>query len=314
LSKESHIFIAGARGMVGSAIERRLKEKGYRNLLVPNREELDLFNLVEVNDFFSKQKIDCVIDAAAKVGGIMANDKYRADFIHQNLLIQVNLFEAAHRNDVDNFLFLGSSCIYPKNSPQPIKEDFLLSSPLEPTNEPYAIAKIAGLKTAESFKRQYGRNYFSLMPTNLYGVNDNFHPQNSHVIPALIQRMNKAIQEGEGEFSVWGTGEPRREFLYVDDLADACIHLLEEGRDIPYWLNVGTGEDISIKNLSLLIAKLMNFKGEVVFDTSKPDGTMLKCLDVSKIKSLGWTPKVSLEEGLEKTIKWYLSSESVRSY
>ena len=245
--------------------------------------------------------------AAAKVGGIHANNTYRADFIWENLAIQNNVFEAAFKYKVDRLLFLGSSCIYPKNAPQPMKEDCLLTAPLEPTNEPYAIAKIAGLKTVESFRRQYGCNWHSVMPTNLYGFNDNFHPENSHVIPGLIARMKKTIDENLPTFEVWGTGNPRREFLYVDDMAKACIHVMNLEKDIPDLINIGTGEDVSIKELALLIKDLMGFEGEIVFNTSQPDGTARKLLDVSKIHSLGWKHKVDLKSGLKMAIEFYLS-------
>lgn len=306
---ENKVLILGARGLVGSAIDRGLHNLKNREILAPLRSDIDLLDQAKTLNYFESNKPDQVYMAAAKVGGIQANNTYRADFIFENLQIQNNVFNAAFKTGVKKLLFLGSSCIYPKNCPQPIKEEYLLTAPLEETNEPYAIAKIAGLKTAESFRRQYGCNYFSVMPTNLYGVNDNFHPENSHAIPGLIGRMHKTISEGGLEFEVWGTGTPRREFLYVDDLAKACIHVMNYEGEIPDWMNVGTGEDISIGELAQEIADIMGFKGKMVFNTKYPDGTPRKLLDVSKIKSLGWKPEVSLKEGLKKTIEFYLSTK-----
>ena len=305
MQKDSKILILGSRGLVGSAIKYELTQKGYSNLLCPVRPELDLLNQQAVNSYFEKNKPEYVILAAAKVGGILANNTYRADFLFENLEIQNNVFGASFKNKVTRLLFLGSSCIYPKNCPQPMKEEYLLTSELEATNEPYAIAKIAGLKLAENFKRQYGCDYISVMPTNLYGLNDNFDLNNSHVIPGLIARMHLAIKNKDPEFKVWGTGNPKREFLYVDDMARACIFLMETQKEMPYWMNIGTGEDISIKDLSHMIAKKMGYQGKITFDSEKPDGTMKKLLDVSKIKSLGWKPQVSLEEGLDRVIKHY---------
>lgn len=298
------ILVLGSRGLVGSAIVRGLQERGFKNLLTPVRQELDLAQQGQAMDYFKQHRPAVVFNAAAKVGGILANNTYRADFIFENLMIQNNVFQAAFTSGVDKMLFLGSSCIYPKNSPQPIKEDYLLTGPLEPTNEPYAIAKIAGLKTAESFRRQYGKNYHSVMPTNLYGVNDNFDPDKSHVIPGLIARMQKAIDNNEKTFSIWGTGKPRREFLYVDDMASACIHLMSM-ENPPDWMNVGTGLDIEIGELAKMIAELMGYQGELILDLSKPDGTMEKRLDVSRLLETGWRPRVGLEEGLQKTIEFY---------
>lgn len=308
MDKNDKILVLGSRGMVGSAIVRELIRSNYTNILSPGRKELDLTNQQSTLSYFESQKPKHVFLAAAKVGGIHANNTYRADFIHQNIMIQSNVFEAAFRNKVDKLLFLGSSCIYPKNAPQPIKEESLLTSPLESTNEPYAIAKIAGLKTAESFRKQYGCNYYSVMPTNLYGENDNYHPENSHVVPGLIARMKKATDEGASEFVVWGTGNPLREFLYVDDMARACIHVMEHKGEIPDLINVGTGEDISIKELAMMIKDIIGFKGKIVFNPNQPDGTMRKLLDVSKIHSLGWKHKVRLRDGLVKTIKTYLET------
>jgi len=307
MNKNSSILTLGSRGLVGSAIVRELKKLNYTNILTPLRAELDLLKQQSVLNYFQEHKPQHVFLAAAKVGGIHANNTYRADFIWENLAIQNNVFEAAFKYKVDRLLFLGSSCIYPKNAPQPMKEDCLLTAPLEPTNEPYAIAKIAGLKTVESFRRQYGCNWHSVMPTNLYGFNDNFHPENSHVIPGLIARMKKTIDENLPTFEVWGTGNPRREFLYVDDMAKACIHVMNLEKDIPDLINIGTGEDVSIKELALLIKDLMGFKGEIVFNTSQPDGTARKLLDVSKIHSLGWKHKVDLKSGLKMAIEFYLS-------
>jgi GDP-L-fucose synthase len=303
MNKTDKILVLGSRGLVGSAILRELKKEGYTNILHPVREELDLLNQIAVADYFLKNKPDVVFLAAAKVGGIMANNTYRADFIFENLQIQQNVFNAAFKVKTTNLLFLGSSCIYPKNCPQPIKEEYLLTSPLEQTNEPYALAKIAGLKTAESFRKQYGLHWISVMPTNLYGPNDNFDLQNSHVIPGLIARMDQAIQNRDKEFSIWGTGKPRREFLFVDDMARACIFVMNQGKSAPDFMNVGTGEDIEIGELAKLIARKMNYHGKLVFDTSKPDGTMRKLLDVSKILSLGWKPQVSLDQGLDLAIQ-----------
>lgn len=308
MNKNSKILILGARGMVGSAIHRELLKDNYTNVIALGRAELNLLDQAKVEAFFSELKPDYVFLAAAKVGGILANNTLRADFIFENLQIQQNVFNAAFKVKTQNLLFLGSSCIYPKNAPQPLKEEYLLTSPLEATNEPYAIAKIAGLKTAESFRKQYGLHWISVMPTNLYGVNDNYDLNNSHVIPGLIARIHKAIQNDDKTFSIWGTGKPRREFLYVDDMARACIYAIQQGKDAPDFMNVGTGEDIEIGELAKIIAQKMNFKGELIFDTTKPDGTMRKLLDVSRIKALGWTPQVSLNDGLDLAIHHFLKS------
>lgn len=305
MKKIDKILVLGSRGLVGSAIVRELKSQGYDNILAPIRSELDLLDQAATLKFFEKQKPDYVFMAAAKVGGIIANNTYRADFIFENLTIQNNVFGAAHKFTPKRLLFLGSSCIYPKNSPQPIKEEYLLSSELEPTNESYAIAKIAGLKTAESFRKQYGHEFISVMPTNLYGPNDNFDLNNSHVIPGLIARMSAAKKNNDKVFKVWGSGKPRREFLYVDDMARACIHVMNYTGELPDWMNIGTGEDISIGELATLIKNLVGFEGELEFDSSKPDGTMRKLLDVSRVKSLGWEPTVSLEEGLKESLRSY---------
>lgn len=305
MQSESKILVLGARGLVGSALVRHLKAAGYKNILGPLRDELDLKKATDTLHYFEKNQPDYVFLAAAKVGGIVANNTYRADFILENLTIQNNVFQAALQVPLRRFMFLGSSCIYPKSCPQPIKEESLLTGPLEPTNEPYAIAKIAGLKTAESIRRQFNKDYISVMPTNLYGVNDNFHPENSHVIPGLIARMQKVINEGGDRFLIWGSGKPRREFLYVDDMAAACVFLMESQKALPDWLNIGTGEDIPIAEVAHLVAKEMDFKGRLDFDTTKPDGMMEKRLDVSRLFSTGWRPKVSLEEGIRRTVAFY---------
>lgn len=307
MNKDSRILVLGSRGLVGSAILQSLKFQGYTKILHPVREELNLLEQNAVQTYFENHKPDYVFLAAAKVGGIIANNTYRADFIFENLQIQQNVFNAAFKVKTPNLLFLGSSCIYPKNAPQPLKEEYLLTSELEPTNEPYAIAKIAGLKTAESFRRQYGLHWISVMPTNLYGENDNFDLNNSHVIPGLIARLDQAIKNGDTEFKIWGSGKPRREFLFVDDMARACIYAIQQGKDAPDFMNVGTGEDIEIGELASMIATKMGYKGKLVFDTSKPDGTMRKLLDVSKIKSLGWKPEISLSDGLDIVIKHFRS-------
>lgn len=308
MQKTDKILVLGARGLVGSAITRELTKLGYLNLLTPVRAELNLLNQQSVLDYFALHKPQHIFLAAAKVGGIYANNTYRADFIWENLAIQNNVFEASFKNKIDRLLFLGSSCIYPKNAPQPMKEDCLLTSTLEPTNEPYAIAKIAGLKTAESFRRQYGCNYYSVMPTNLYGENDNFHLENSHVIPGLIARMSEAKNKAELTFAVWGTGNPKREFLYVDDMARACIHVMNFEGEIPDLINIGTGEDISIRELALMIKELLGYKGEIVFNPNQPDGTLRKLMDVSRIHSLGWKHEIDLKTGLKKTVDFYLKT------
>lgn len=306
MNKSDKILVLGSRGMVGSAILRELHKDGFTNLLHPVREELNLLRQADVEAYFERYKSDYVFLAAAKVGGILANNTYRADFIFENLQIQQNVFNAAFKVMTPNLLFLGSSCIYPKNAPQPLKEEYLLTSELEQTNEPYAIAKIAGLKTAQAFRHQYGLHWISVMPTNLYGENDNYDLNNSHVIPGLIARMDLAIQNKDSEFKIWGTGKPRREFLYVDDMARACIHLMRQGKDVPDFVNVGTGEDIEIGEVAKLIAQKMGFQGKLIFDSTKPDGTHRKLLDISLIKSLGWHHSINLERGLDLAIASYV--------
>jgi GDP-L-fucose synthase len=293
------IYVAGHQGMVGSAIVRRLKSLGYHNLITATRAELDLTDRAAVRAFFARQRIDHVVLAAAKVGGIHANNTYPAEFIAENLAIQLNVIDAAHRADVQRLLFLGSSCIYPRDCPQPIKEEYLLTGPLEATNEPYAIAKIAGVKLAASYSRQYGRQYVSAMPTNLYGPHDNYDLVTSHVLPALIRKTHEAKLRGDRELVVWGTGRPRREFLYVDDLAAACVHLMDIGYDGPL-VNVGCGQDVAIRELAEMVMKVVGFEGRIRFDASKPDGTPRKLLDVSRISALGWHAKTPLDQGIRK--------------
>ena len=285
--------------MVGSAILRELKKRGYYNFVYATSSELDLRNQAQVNSFFEKETPDYVVLAAAKVGGIVANNTYRADFIYENLMIEANVIQAAHVNKVTKLLFLGSSCIYPKLAPQPLKEEYLLTGELEPTNEPYAIAKIAGIKLCESYRDQYGDNFISVMPTNLYGPNDNYDLKNSHVLPALLRKFHTAKVENTPSVEIWGSGSPKREFLHVNDLAEACVFLLEdyEGTD---WLNIGTGTDASIKDLALLVKKVVGYDGELKFDTSKPDGTPRKLMNVDKIHALGWKHKIDLEDGIKK--------------
>ena len=306
--KNSKVLILGARGMVGSAIKRLLEAQGFKNILCPKSADLDLTNQAQTNEYFKKNSPEYVFMAAAKVGGIHANNTYRADFIMDNILIAANVTKACHDFKVKRLQFLGSSCIYPKLCPQPIKEEYLLTGELEQTNEPYAIAKIAGLKMAENYKKQYGDDFHSLMPTNLYGQGDNYHPENSHVIPALIRRMHETIENKLPTFTVWGSGTPKREFLNVDDLARACVHVMSMPEIKFDWVNVGTGNDLTIRELAELIGKIMGFKGEFIFDQSKPDGTPRKLLDISKIKSLGWSPSISLEDGLRGAIADFKNS------
>lgn len=308
MEKTSKILILGARGMVGSALLRELRRQGHQNLLGPFREELDLLSQQNTLAYFEKHQPDYVIDAAAKVGGIIANNTYRADFIFQNLQIQNHVFEACFRTPVKKFLFLGSSCIYPKEALQPIKEEYLLTGPLEPTNEPYGVAKIAGVKLAENFRRQYGRCFFSAMPTNLYGPNDNYHKENSHVIPGLIARMHQSKLNNDHVFKVWGSGKPKREFLYVDDLAQACVMLMNMAdAQTPDLINIGSGEDLPISELATLVKDVVGFSGQIEFDSSKPDGMMRKVMDVSRINELGWKASTTLREGLKKSYADFLS-------
>ena len=304
MDQASKIYIAGHRGMVGSGLERKLRKEGFNNIVTRTSSELDLRNQKAVNDFFEKEKPEYVILAAAKVGGIHANNTYRAEFIYDNLMIEANIIHAAYLNKVTKLLFLGSSCIYPKMAPQPLKEEYLLSGYLEPTNQAYAIAKIAGIEMCDSYRAQYACNFISAMPTNLYGTNDNYHPENSHVLPALIRRIVLAKKKNEPTVNIWGTGTPRREFLHVDDLADACYFLLQNYND-KGLVNIGSGSDISIKELAELIVSEVGYKGQLVFDITKPDGTPRKLLDISKIKNLGWNSKISLNKGILKTIIEY---------
>lgn len=297
MNKSAKIFVTGHLGMVGSALVRRLKANGYNRVLTRRRDELDLLDQRSVVDFLLSERPDYIFIAAAKVGGIQANNLQRADFLYQNLMIEANLIHGAHLAGVERLMFLGSSCIYPRDCPQPIKEEYLLTGPLEETNEPYAIAKIAGIKLAESYNRQYGRQYVSVMPTNLYGPNDNYDLANSHVLPALLRKAHEARLRGDDEYHVWGSGTPRREFLYVDDLADACVFLMELGYEGPI-LNVGTGTDVTIRELAETVMRVVGFDGRIVFDPSKPDGTPRKLLDVSKLKALGWQAKTPLDVGI----------------
>lgn len=295
--------------MVGSAIHRKLSELGYNNIVTRTSSELDLRNQQAVADFFDREKPDYVFLAAAKVGGIMANNTYRADFIYENMAIQNNVIKSSYDNEVKKLMFLGSSCIYPKMAPQPLNEDMLLTGTLEPTNEPYAIAKIAGIKMAEAFRDQYGCNYISVMPTNLYGINDNYHPQNSHVLPALIRRFHEAKINQLPEVIIWGTGTPLREFLFSDDLADACVFLMNN-YDEKQFVNIGIGEDLSIKDLAELIKDVIGYKGTISFDSSKPDGTPRKLMDVSKLHALGWKHQVNLREGIQLAYADFLEKEA----
>lgn len=328
MNLNSKIYIAGHRGLVGSAIVKSLKQKGYTNLIHKTHKELDLMNQVAVEAFFQAEKPEYVILAAAKVGGIVANNTYRAEFIYENLQIQNNVIHQSYLNGVKKLLFLGSTCIYPKNCPQPMKEEYLLTSELEYTNEPYAIAKIAGIKMCESYNLQYGTNFISVMPTNLYGPNDNFDLETSHVLPALIRKMHEAKINNEAQVEIWGSGKPRREFLYSEDMADACVFLMENRafKDIVNnsnsthasqitnheirntHINIGTGIDISIQKLAETIKKIVGFEGKFYFNTSKPDGTMVKLTDPSKLNALGWKHTVELEEGIRKMYEWYLKN------
>ena len=305
MDKSEKIYVAGHRGMVGSAIVRKLKAEGYNNLVFRASSELDLRCQEAVAQFFSETKPEYVFLAAAKVGGIYSNNKYRADFIYENLMIGSNVIHSSYMNNVKKLMFLGSSCIYPKMAPQPLKEEYLLTGLLEPTNEPYAIAKIAGLKMCEAYRDQYGCNYISVMPTNLYGPNDNYHPENSHVLPSLIRKFHEARINNQPSVTVWGTGNALREFLHTDDLADACVYLMQHYNEKKF-VNVGIGKDISIKDLAYLVKKITGFTGEITFDNEKPDGTPRKLMDVSKLNSLGWQPKINLEEGIASVYKEYV--------
>jgi GDP-L-fucose synthase len=302
MEQKSKIYIAGHKGMVGSALERKLRKEGFNDIITRSSSELDLRNQQAVNDFFEKENPAYVVLAAAKVGGIYANNTFRAEFIYDNLMIEANIIHAAYMNKVTKLLFLGSSCIYPKMAPQPLKEEYLLSGYLEPTNQPYAIAKIAGIEMCDSYRAQYGCNFISAMPTNLYGTNDNYHPENSHVLPALIRRIVLAKKNDEPIVTIWGTGTPRREFLHVDDLADACYFLLQNYNE-QGLVNIGCGTDVSIKELAEMIVAEVGYEGQLIFDTTKPDGTPRKLIDISKIKNLGWESKIHLVDGVQGTIK-----------
>jgi GDP-L-fucose synthase len=307
MNRTARILVAGARGMVGSALLRRLQAGGYTQVLAPGRAELDLMDAAAVLAYLQAHQPHYLFIAAAKVGGIQANNTYRADFLYQNLTIQNNLIHGAHQAGVQRLMFLGSSCIYPRDCPQPIKEAYLLTGPLEPTNEPYAIAKIAGIKLCEAINAQHGRQYVSVMPTNLYGPNDHYDLANSHVLPALIRKAHEAKLRGDTQYVVWGSGTPKREFLYVDDLADACVFLMEQGNDGPL-LNIGTGVDVSIRELAQAVMQVVGFEGEIVFDASQPDGTPRKLLDVSALQALGWQARTDLRAGLALTVADYLST------
>ena len=315
--KNKKIYIAGHHGMVGSAIYRALQNNGYKNLIGRSSQELDLRNQAEVKDFFAFEKPDVVIDAAARVGGILANNNFPYQFLMENMQIQNNLIEASHQNEVEKFIFLGSSCIYPKLASQPLKEDCLLTSSLEPTNEWYAIAKITGVKACEAIRKQYKKDFVSLMPTNLYGIRDNFDLQTSHVLPAMIRKFHEAKEKSEKTginepVELWGTGNPKREFLFVEDLAEAIIFVMENKLEESLY-NVGSGEDLSLKELALRVQKIIGHEGEIIWDTSKPDGTPRKVMEVSKLKNLGWSPKISLEQGIEETYQWFLENrEEIR--
>lgn len=306
----STTFIAGHRGMVGSAIKRKLQSKGYTNLICRTHNELDLTDQQQVNNFFKSEKPEYVFLAAAKVGGILANSTYPAQFIYDNLMIEANVINAAYTSGVRKLLFLGSSCIYPKLASQPLREEYLLTGELEVTNEAYAIAKIAGIRLCKHYNQQYGTNFMSVMPTNLYGPNDNFDLERSHVMPALIRKFHEAKVNGQTEVTIWGTGTPKREFLHVDDMADACVHLMENynASEIGEFVNIGVGKDISIKELAETIKGIVGYAGEIVYDTSKPDGTPQKLLDVTRLHRLGWKDKIPLETGISETYEWYIEN------
>lgn len=302
----SKIFVAGHKGLVGSAIVRALQMQGYQNLILKDRTQVDLINQQQVSDFFEENQPDYVFLAAAKVGGILANNTYRGDFIYQNLMIQANIIEAARKYKTKRLLFLGSSCIYPRDCPQPMKEDYLLSGYLEHTNEPYAIAKIAGIKMCEAYNSQYGTDFVYVMPTNLYGPNDNFDLESSHVLPALIRKIHEAKIRGEKNVTIWGTGEPQREFLHVDDLANACLFLIEK-QGFSELINIGSNQEVTIRELAQILTNVIGFKGELNFDLSKPDGTPRKLLDTTKLTQLGWEAKIKLEDGIRQTYDWYVN-------
>ncbi|MHB8742013.1 MAG: GDP-L-fucose synthase [Sulfuricaulis sp.] len=310
MNPDSRIYVAGHRGLVGSAITRRLVSGGYSHIIRRTHAELDLTEQRAVNEFFEKETPEYVFLAAAKVGGIQANNTYRADFIHQNLMIESNIIHAAYRHGVKKLMFLGSSCIYPKHAPQPMKEEYLLTGILEPTNEPYAIAKIAGIKMCDAYNRQYGTNFMSAMPTNLYGLGDNYDLKNSHVLPALVRKMHEAKSQGTQDAVVWGSGTPKREFLYSDDLADAVVFLMEKynASDVGEFVNIGVGKEITIRELAELIADVVGFRGQLIFDRSKPDGTPRKLLDVSRLHALGWQAKTGFREGITKAYADYLQN------
>jgi GDP-L-fucose synthase len=311
MKKNAKIYIAGHQGMVGSSIIRNLKNKGFNNILTKDFNDLDLTRQLDVEEFFKQENLDYVFLAAAKVGGIYANSIYPAEFIYDNLMIEANIIHAAYKYNVKKLLFLGSSCIYPKFAPQPIKEEYLLTNSLEPTNEAYAIAKIAGIELCKFYRRQYSTDFISVMPTNLYGVNDNFDLKNSHVLPALIRKFHEAKLNNEKEVVMWGTGEPMREFLFVDDLADACVYLMNNYSEESH-LNIGTGEDVKIKELAEIVKEVVGYEGNIINDLSKPDGTPRKLLDVSKLHSTGWKHKTSLKEGIKIVYDWYLSADNIR--
>lgn len=311
MEKEAKIYVAGHRGMVGSAIVRKLQDLGYTNLVLKTSSELDLRDQVKVADFFAKEKPEYVFLAAAKVGGIVANNTYRADFLYENLAIQNNIIHASFVNKVKKLQFLGSSCIYPKLAPQPLKESYLLSGYLEETNEPYAIAKIAGIKMCEAYRAQYGCDFISVMPTNLYGPNDNYDLENSHVLPAMIRKFHEAKERGDASMTLWGTGSPMREFLHADDLAEACVYLMESYSDSEL-VNIGTGIDVTIKELAETVKQIVGFEGEINWDTSRPDGTPRKLMDVSKLHSLGWKHKIELKDGIALAYQDFLTNVSIR--
>lgn len=304
------IYIAGHRGMVGGAIKRKLENDGFSNIIYRDSSSLDLRNQQAVNDFFEEEKPAYVFLAAAKVGGIVANNTFRADFIYENLMIEANIIHASYKNNVNKLMFLGSSCIYPKMAPQPLKEEYLLTGPLEYTNEPYAIAKIAGIKLCEAYRDQYGCNFISVMPTNLYGIGDNYHPQNSHVLPALIRRIHEAKENNTPQVTIWGSGTPKREFLFSDDLANACVFLMQTYNE-KELINVGVGEDISIKDLAVLIKEVIGYEGEFLFDSSKPDGTPRKLMDVNKLHSFDWKHTIDLKEGIQLAYRDFMKKEMV---